>query len=160
MFHPAIDPNTILKALMEDAIVTLERLLENGFPLNSVPPHHTSIYISTGADPQGVMKEDIHVLTYEDPLAWAPMMLSRLDEGRTDTRHALGSFLGFVGSAEKLPDEQLFFGILISPTGEDCVGMYMNLEDTSEIHTMWRHPYDLAPHLESFFIPSNSMLVH
>ena len=58
MFHNDIHPRNILEALMSDSMQTLERLLDAGFPLNAVPPHHTSVYASLVDDEVEAALED------------------------------------------------------------------------------------------------------
>ena len=161
MFHEDIHPRNILKALMVDSMQTLERLLDVGFPLDAVPPHHTSVYASLVDSEVEVCREGMHVLTHEDKDTWTPLMLFRLDTGRNDERYPLGSFLGFVGSSENSKDAK-FFGILMSPTGDQAMGMYTNIaeEGEREFIDLWDHPYDLAPHLNQRYTPSDEGIIH
>ena len=87
-------------------------------------------------------------------------MLSRLDEGGSSEKHPLGAFLGFLGYRESEPSNQLFFGILISPTGDDAVGMYADLKKLEDIKPLWTHPFEIAPHLNQLYSPNDDSTVH
>ena len=152
MFNDDIEPLGILQYLMEGSKQTLRNLLESGFPPESVPPHHFSVYaseISLGNSSDIVVtKEDLAVLTHEDKEVWAPIMLFKLDSKASPEKLPLGAFLGFVGSSENDPNLPLFIGVLLSPTGREAVGMYSEISSlTGSFCELWKHPFELIPHL-------------
>lgn len=163
MFHPEMNPDQVLTRLMQDSIETIEKLEDAGYPVNSIPPHSSSVYlISKGDDKSfvGLGKSEIEVLSSVDPDLWAPRSLYKLDCDSDNHHYPIGSFIGFVGSSEGSPDTPLFFGILISPSGAEAKGMYIHLNTRSEIHDLWKHPFTLAPHLQANYIASDSKIVH
>lgn len=163
MFHPEVKPESILLKLMDDSISTIANLEDAGYPLNEIPPHMSSVFLITKENDEsyvGMGKSDIEVLTNLDRDMWASRALFRLDCESDDYHHPLGTFIGFVGTSQGAPDLLLFFGILISPSGTEAEGMYVELRDTSEIHKLWKHPFELAPHLQTYYIPMDKTLVH
>ena len=153
MFNEGVDPLDILQYLMESSEQTLKNLLESGFPLESVPPHHFSVYASEielgGTSDIAVTKEDLAVLTHEDKEVWAPLMLFKLDSKASPQKLPLGAFLGFIGSSESDPLLPLFIGVLLSPTGREAVGMYAEISSlTGRFCELWEHPFELIPHLD------------
>lgn len=158
-----MNPEKVLKRLMEDSIETIRNLKDAGYPLNYIPPHASSVYlISKDSDATyvGIGKSDIKVLTRVDKSEWAPLALHRLDFESDDHHYPLGAFIGFVGSSEGAPHTPLFFGILISPSGDEAEGMFVEMDKTAYIHKMWEHPFSLAPHLQTHYIPLDDSVVH
>ncbi len=91
---------------------------------------------------------------------WAPLMLSRLDEGGNGEKHPLGSFLGFLGYRESAPHTQLFFGVLLSPTGDDAVGMFTEIQNLEDFRPLWVHPFEIAPYLNQLYVPGGASVIH
>lgn len=163
MFHPEMNPDQVLARLMQDSIETIQKLEEAGYPVNAIPPHSSSVYlISKDEDTTfvGLGKSDIEVLTSIDRNLWAPRALFKLDCESDEHHYPMGSFIGFVGSSEGAPEIPLFFGVLISPSGAEAKGMYVELGNKTEIHNMWKHPYSLAPHLQANYISMDSTVLH
>lgn len=160
MFHREVDIPEILHTLMENSIETMRNLKDAGYPLDAIPPHHTSVYVSWDEETGGVYREGLNVLTYENPDVWTPLVLHRLNSAQTDTKHSLGAFIGFVGNAIEAPDEKVLVGILISPTGEEAEGVYVTLEAFDDIQPLWDHPFDIAPNLHHIYRPDDTDTIH
>ena len=163
MFHPEMNPEKVLTRLMEDSIETIRNLKDAGYPLNYIPPHASSVYlISKDSDATyvGIGKSDIEVLTSVERSEWAPRALYRLDCESDEHHYPLGTFIGFVGSSEGAPHIPLFFGVLISPLGDEAEGMFVEMDKTEYIQKIWKHPFSLAPYLQTNYIPLDDSVVH
>ena len=160
MFHHTIDTDEIVRVLMEDTAEAITRLATSGFPLDAIPPHYTNVYFSTSVGAEGVFRGSIQSLTDEKPNMWAPLMLSRLDEESSEDSQPLGSFLGFLGCRESEPHDLLLFGVLLSPTGSDAVGMYTKINSLKSIQPLWVHPFEIAPYLNQLYIHGDPSVIH
>lgn len=152
MFHPKLNPSDVLRRLMEESVEILENLQSANYPLESVPPHYASVFLLTDeGNPAyaALGKTEITLLADVPEPLWTQSMLFKLDCESSATHHPIGVFHGFIGAAECAPTENLFFGMLISPTGSAIEGMYLDLSDLSEILPLWKHPYEFAPHLDA-----------
>lgn len=148
---------------MEDSIETLYRLQEAEYPLDAIPPHYMGVFLITDPDNPdyaGLGKSNPQMLTEVDPDLWTSSALFSLDCEASDTQHPIGTFIGLVGSRDPDPDTPLFLGILISPTGVEAEGMYIDLRDLSKFHTLWEPPFDAIPYLEHTYQPLDRNISH
>lgn len=148
---------------MEDSIETLYRLQDAEYPLDSIPPHYMGVFLITDPDNPdyaGLGKSHPQTLTEVDPDLWAPSALFSLDCEASNTQHPIGTFIGLVGWRDHEPDNPLFLGVLISPTGVEAEGMYIDLQDVSEFQMLWDSPFDVIPYLECTYRPLDRNLSH
>ncbi len=163
MFHPEMNPEQVLLRLMKDSIETVENLESAGYPTNAIPPHSSSVYLLSREEDVayvGLGKSEIEVLTKIDKDLWVPRALFKLDCESDDQHYPIGTFIGFIGSAESVPERLLFFGVLISPSGDDAKGMYIDLQEKDEVYDLWKHPFALAPHLQATYVSTDNSTIH
>lgn len=165
MFHEDLLPDTVLKFVFNNMKEVLKKMLLNGFNPTYSPPHSCSIYMldNIGKDKQsfGLSRSDPTLLTDLDENAWIASALFDLENGSTDDKYPIGTFIGFVTNNPKKEDTPIFVGILICPSGEEMVGQYIPISTLSSTPLkLWGHPEDIFPFLHSIYIPSSNELKH